>query len=105
MYRMIRKAQPESELDGAKLFRQKTACGLPLDSDDRVAIEQSQPGLGFSDGPNDQFHMRSGIRRRKSQEQQEKFRPQTGPVTDSKCSCGMNRPTITMHPLKGSVDL
>jgi hypothetical protein len=36
---MIRKAQPESELDWAKSFSQQTTHGLPLDSGDWFAIE------------------------------------------------------------------
>jgi hypothetical protein len=64
MYRMIRKAQPESELDWAKSFSQQTTHGLPLDSGDWFAIEQSQPRLAFSEWPNDQFHLRCGIWRR-----------------------------------------
>jgi hypothetical protein len=39
MYRLIREAQPESEFEWAKSFSQYTTHELPLDSDDRFAIE------------------------------------------------------------------
>jgi hypothetical protein len=61
MYRVIPKIQPESEFDCAESFSQFITAGLPLDSDDRFAIEQSQPRLGFSFWPNGQFHLRGGI--------------------------------------------
>jgi hypothetical protein len=63
MYRTIRKAQAESEFERAKSFSQQTTHG-PLVCHDRFVIEQSQPRLGFSDWPSDQFHLRSGIWRR-----------------------------------------
>ena len=48
----------------AELSAACTTHGLPLDSGDWFAIEKSQPRLGFSEWPNDQFHLRSGIWRR-----------------------------------------